>query len=219
MTRSYEQSCVIARALDVLGERWTLLIVRELTLGPRRYGDLLRALPSMGTNLLAARLKHLEQHEVLQRTTLPGPGRASAYSLTLRGEKLLPVLESLVEWGAGLGSSPADYTDRPEWCVVAMSLTAAPEAAEFTTVTELHIGEETLWIQGESHRAHVEMGRAPTNPGLRLSCEKETFYDLAKKRTTVDSAIEAGDLTVDGDVRQARRFFDVFSLPEDMHAS
>ncbi|MEW1777775.1 helix-turn-helix domain-containing protein [Streptomyces sp. NPDC086777] len=219
MSRSYEQSCVIARALDVLGERWTLLIVRELALGPRRYGDLLRSLPSMGTNLLAARLKHLEQYEVLQRTTLPGPGRASAYSLTPRGEKLLPVLASLVEWGAGLDPSPADYADRAEWCVVAMSLTAAPGAAGFTTVTELHIGEETLWIQGDGHRVRVETGPAPMTPGLRLTCEKATFYALAKKHVTADSAIEAGELTAEGDVRQARRFFDFFSLPEDMRDS
>ncbi|MER5410510.1 helix-turn-helix domain-containing protein [Streptomyces sp. NPDC002769] len=73
MTRSYEQTCFIARALDVLGERWTLLIVRELTLGPRRYGDFLSALPGLGTSLLAARLKHLEHHDVLRRPVPAAP--------------------------------------------------------------------------------------------------------------------------------------------------
>ncbi|WP_217575204.1 helix-turn-helix domain-containing protein [Streptomyces sp. GbtcB7] len=77
MRRSYEQTCFIARALDVLGERWTLLIVRELVLGPRRYSDLLSALPGMGISLLAARLKHFEQHDVLRPTTLP-PVRAAS---------------------------------------------------------------------------------------------------------------------------------------------
>ncbi|GHH66506.1 DNA-binding HxlR family transcriptional regulator [Streptomyces umbrinus] len=144
MSRSYEQTCFVARALDVLGERWTLLIVRELVLGPRRYGDLLDALPGIGTNLLAARLKHLERYNVLHRTPLPGPGRAAAYALTDRGEALMPVLASLAEWGAGLQAPPSHYTSRTAWGVVAMRITAPEQAADFDTITELVVGEETL---------------------------------------------------------------------------
>ena len=214
MRRSYEQTCFIARALDVVGERWILLIVRELALGPRRYGDLLSALPGMGTSLLAARLKHLEQHDVLRRTTLPGQGRVAAYELTDRGEALIPVLAGLAEWGAGLGDPPPGYTDRAAWSVVAMRLTAPGEAARFDTLTELVVGEERLWLQGDGERVRVETGRAPVKPGLCLTCEKETFYALAKGQVAVDDAVASGRLVVDGESDTARLFFELFRLPD-----
>ncbi|MET8291470.1 helix-turn-helix domain-containing protein [Streptomyces sp. NPDC005132] len=215
MTRSYEQTCFIARALDVLGERWTLLIVRELALGPRRYGDFLSALPGLGTSLLAARLKHLEHHDVLRRTTLPGPGRAVAYELTDRGEALMPALAGLAEWGTGLGDPPPSYTDRAACTMVAMRLIApAEEAARFDTLTELVVGEETLWLQGDGKRVRLETGRAPITPGLRLTCEKETFYDLARGQIAVDGAVASGQLAVDGESETARLFFELFRLPD-----
>lgn len=213
MTRSYGQACLVARALDVLGERWTLLIVRELALGPRRYGDLLEALPGMGTSLLAARLKHLEQYDVLRRTTLPGPGRAAAYELSGRGQGLLPVLASLAEWGAGLGAAPADYSVRAAWGMLAMRVTAAEDAAGYDTLTELVVDDETLWLQGDGARVRVELGRAPLKPGLRMTCGKKTFFALARGLVEVGEAVASEELVVDGDSDAARRFFDLFRLP------
>ncbi|MFJ8007292.1 winged helix-turn-helix transcriptional regulator [Streptomyces fagopyri] len=213
MSRSYEQTCHIARALDVLGERWTLLIVRELALGPRRYGDLLSSLPGMGTSLLAARLKHLEQYDVVRRTVLPGPGRAAAYELGDRGTALTPLLASLVEWGEGIGPPPPEYTDRAAWSVLAMRLTAPGEAADFDTVTELVVDEETLWLQGDGERVRLETGPAPVKPGLRLTCGKATLYALAQGRMTVDDAVASGELVVEGDPDRARLFFELFNLP------
>lgn len=214
MTRSYDQTCFIARALDVLGERWTLLIVRELVLGPRRYTDLLAALPGMGTNLLAARLKHLEEHGVLRRTTLAAPGHAAAYELAERGEALMPVLAGLASWGAGLGDPPAEFTDRVAWSVVAMRLNAPGRAVEFTTLTELVIGDETLWLQGDGTKLHSGEGTAPLPPGLRLAGDKRTFYALAKGLVGVDDAVASRGLTVDGDPDTARMFFELFRLPD-----
>ncbi|MGI5414082.1 winged helix-turn-helix transcriptional regulator [Streptomyces chartreusis] len=214
MSRSYEQTCFVARALDVLGERWTLLIVRELVLGPRRYGDLLDALAGIGTNLLAARLKHLERHNVLYRKPLPGPGRAAAYALTDRGEALIPVLASLAEWGAGLEEPPVDYSSRAAWGVVAMRITASEQAADFDTVTEMVIGEETLWLQGDGKRVRVETGPAPVKPGLRLVADRAPFYALARGQVTVRDAITAGDLNLEGDTGTAELFFELFSFPD-----
>ncbi|MFD8424897.1 winged helix-turn-helix transcriptional regulator [Streptomyces sp. NPDC059466] len=219
MTRSYEQTCFIARALDVLGERWTLLIVRELVLGPRRYVDLLSALPGLGTSLLAARLKHLEQHDVLRRTTLPGPGHAAAYELTDRGEALMPTLAGLVEWGTGLADPPPGYTDRVAWTTVAMRLTARAEAARFDTLTELVVSGEALWLRGDGERVRLATGRAPVPPGLRLTCEKETFYALAKGQAAVDEAVASGQLVVDGEPDTARLFFELFRLPDGHRTS
>src|SRR5581483_3423202 len=86
--RSYRQYCGVARALDVVGERWTLLIIRDLLLGPRRYKDLLEGLPGIGTNLLADRLKELERHGIVRRTVLPPPAGSTVYELTDLGSAL-----------------------------------------------------------------------------------------------------------------------------------
>ncbi|MFJ9712633.1 winged helix-turn-helix transcriptional regulator [Streptomyces sp. NPDC101234] len=217
--RSYDQTCFIARALDVLGERWTLLILRELTLGPRRYSDLLAALPGMGTSLLAARLKHLENHGVLRRTRLPGPGRVAAYELAERGESVMPVLAGLARWGAGLGDPPPGYVDRTEWSVAAMRLTASEQAAAFTTLTELVIGDDMFWLQGDGKRVRTEIGPAPLKPGLRLTSDKETFYALARGVTDVDRAVASQRLAVHGELDDARLFFEVFRLPDGQLSS
>ncbi|MEU3188272.1 winged helix-turn-helix transcriptional regulator [Streptomyces sp. NPDC006923] len=218
MTRSYEQTCFIARALDVLGERWTLLILRELVLGPRRYGALLNALPGIGNGLLAARLKHLEKHHVVRRTTLGGPDHIGAYELGERGEALIPVLKALVDWGAGLEEPSSEYTSRTAWRMVAMRLTAPEEAVDFDALTQLVVGDEMLWLHGDGNRIRVEVGVAPITPDLRLTCDKETFNVLARGRMTVERAMAAGELTVEGEPDTARVFFELFSLP-DRHQS
>jgi DNA-binding HxlR family transcriptional regulator len=210
MARSYEQSCFIARALDVLGERWTLLIVRELTLGPRRYGELLGALPGIGNSLLAGRLRHLEQYGVVRRT---GPAGAGAYELGDRGQALVPLLGSLVDWGAALGKPPPGYADRTAWRLVAMRLTASGEAVRFPALTQLVVDEETFWLHADGERVRLEIGQAPISPDLRLTCGKNVFTSLAWGRLTVELAVATGELLVDGDPDTARSFFEVFSMP------
>src|SRR5215207_9479322 len=98
--RTYDQYCAVARALDVVGERWTLLLVRELLTGPKRFKDLLEGLPGIGTNLLTNRLKRLEGEEIVQRATLPPPAGSNVYELTELGWSLEPVIVSLSRWGA-----------------------------------------------------------------------------------------------------------------------
>src|SRR3712207_3261653 len=100
--RSYDQFCGLAKALDVLGERWTLLVVRELLLGPKRYSDLLEGLPGIGTNLLAARLKALEASGLVGRRRLPPPAASNVYELTERGRALEPAIFELIRWGLDL---------------------------------------------------------------------------------------------------------------------
>ncbi|WP_369215596.1 winged helix-turn-helix transcriptional regulator, partial [Streptomyces flavofungini] len=97
--RSYDQYCAVARGLDSVGDRWTLLIVRELLAGPRRYTDLHADLPGVSTDVLASRLKDMEQQGLVTRRRLPPPAAASVYELTARGQELLPVLRALAAWG------------------------------------------------------------------------------------------------------------------------
>src|SRR5919202_4903626 len=99
---SYRQYCAVARGLDLVGERWTLLIVRDLLTGPKRYTDLLAGLPGIGTNLLATRLRELEQHGLVARRVLPPPAGSTVYELTDVGQTLEPVVLALGRWGRRL---------------------------------------------------------------------------------------------------------------------
>ena len=104
--RSYNQFCALAKALDIVGERWTLLITRELLSGPKRFKDLHDALPGIGTNLLSTRMKEMERHELVARGKLPPPAASAIYELTDRGRELGSVVGALTKWGFSLLGSP-----------------------------------------------------------------------------------------------------------------
>src|SRR4028118_1448354 len=142
--RSYDQHCTVAHALDVVGERWTLLLVRELLSGPKRFKDLLWGLPGIGTNLLAARLKSLAGHGVVRRTTLPPPAGSDVYELTELGRALESVVLSLSRWGARLvQEEPRDGDDvRPAWAAMALRSLFEPEAGWSLERYEVRIGGE-----------------------------------------------------------------------------
>src|SRR3954470_15643562 len=108
MARRYEQYCPMAHALDLVGDRWALLVVRELMHGPKRYTDLVEPLRGIGTNILAARLRDLEAHGVVSRRTLPPPAASRVYDVTAYGRELKPVMRELALWGARSLGPPTD---------------------------------------------------------------------------------------------------------------
>jgi DNA-binding HxlR family transcriptional regulator len=119
--RSYAQYCGLSRALDVVGERWTLLVVRNLLLGPLRYSELLRGLPGITTNLLAKRLKEMEEHGLLERVRAAAGEGGQAYRLTAVGRALEPAVHALGSWGwRWMGSPAADEHRSLEWLMVAL---------------------------------------------------------------------------------------------------
>ena len=118
--RSYGQYCALARALDVIGERWTLLITRELFARDARYSDLRDALPGIATNLLAERLRHLQAHGVIETYDAPAPVRASCYRLTPRGRELGPALAALVSWGSPLLATQGGDEFRTHWLALGL---------------------------------------------------------------------------------------------------
>src|SRR5438132_9717908 len=128
--RTYKQFCPLARSLDILGERWTLLIVRNLLVGPQRYKDLLDGLPGIGTNLLAARLKELEKEGIIRRRTLPPPAGSTVYELTELGWGLEEPIHVFARWGIWTlrQDSPEDEF-RPRWGAAGLGIIFRPEAA------------------------------------------------------------------------------------------
>src|SRR5918998_5685030 len=119
--RSYNQYCAVARALDIVGERWTLLVVRELLTGPKRFKDLSEGLPGIGTTLLTARLKDLEGHGIVRRATLAPPAGSRVYELTDLGRSLEQVVIALSRWGLKLLDAPRrEEVSRPAWAMVAL---------------------------------------------------------------------------------------------------
>jgi DNA-binding HxlR family transcriptional regulator/putative sterol carrier protein len=211
--RSYGQYCAMARALDVLGERWTLLIVRELLTGPKRFKDLLDGLPGIGTNLLAGRLKELEGEGLLRRTTLPPPAGSAVYELTGRGRELEPVLMGLARWGLDLLGEPhPGEAFKPAWAVQAMKATFRSEAARWVRETyEFRVGEDVFHVRVDDGVSEPEYGPA-WEPDLILSTDPDTFLALVSGRIETSDAIEAGRLDIEGDAEALARAGEIFGL-------
>src|SRR5262249_25951893 len=129
--RSYRQYCGIARALDLIGERWALLVIRELVFGPKRFTDLRQGLPGIATNVLSQRLRALEREGVVARRLLPAPAASNVYELTEYGHQLVPIMLALGRWGARtMGARLPEQTFLPEWLAVALKAFYQPHAAE-----------------------------------------------------------------------------------------
>ncbi|MFC4061323.1 winged helix-turn-helix transcriptional regulator [Planomonospora corallina] len=202
--RSYDQYCAIARALDLVGDRWTLLIVRELLAGPRRYTDLHTDLPGVSTDVLAARLKDLERDGLLARRRLPPPATASVYELTPHGHGLLPVLTALAAWGARemTGQRPTDAI-RAHWSAIPLMdllARAAGDAAGagVTGVVEVTLGEGAFHIRLGPAGPSYGDGPAP-DADVRLATDAATCLALAQGALTAAQAAAHGELEIIGD--------------------
>jgi DNA-binding HxlR family transcriptional regulator len=176
MAKRYEQYCPIAHALELVGERWSLLIVRELLNGPKRYTDLAGALPGIGTNVLAARLKDLEGCGVIAKRKLPPPTPAQVYELTPYGAGLKPVVRELALWGVrSLGAPEDDDELAPDWLVSALDTVFAPVAPDGTM--EFRIGDEVAsLVDGEARPGPAD------NPDVVLEAGAGSFYYLFVER-------------------------------------
>jgi DNA-binding HxlR family transcriptional regulator len=199
--RTYGQMCPIARALDVVGERWSLLIVRELLLGPKRFKDLLGELPAMGTNRLSDRLKALEADGILAKTTLPPPGEAQVYVLTDLGEKLRQPVVSLARWGAGL---PLDERIDPAGArgvllALVRCATAAPQLTTgFREIYDFTVGQERFHIIVDRDQALPRSGPSPVSADVTIACDIQTLLMLDAGALTVTRARREHDAHIDG---------------------
>lgn len=204
--RSYDQYCSAARALDVVGDRWTLLIVRELLAGPRRYTDLHADLPGVSTDVLASRLKDMERDGISTRRKLPPPGAAYVYELTSRGRELLPVLQALGEWGQPeLGERRATDAVRAHW--FALPLLRSLEGEGLVEV-RLEEGDFHLYVGAEEGPVHGD-GPAPGEPDARLVLDSATCEAVARGELSVADAVRDGRIAVSGDGTLAKALLDV----------
>ena len=185
--KRYGQACAIARALDVVGERWSLLLVRELTLGPRRYRDLATGLPGIPSNVLAARLKDLQAAGVVTRRTLPAPTDVTVYELTDAGRALQPALKELLDWGLRYGPEPSpDDAAQPGWGLLGAA--GRPTALPAGQTCELRVGPEFFYLGSDAGTLTVRRGPAPDGDAV-VTMSADTLYSLLTGQTTVTDAV------------------------------
>jgi DNA-binding HxlR family transcriptional regulator len=207
IVRTYGQYCAIAKALDVVGDRWTLLIVRELLLaGPRRYTDLRDALPGIATNLLAARLRELDHAGLVRSEHAPPPVATTLYALTERGEALAPVLRELGRWGVPvMAAGPAEGDSfRSHWLSFPVSEFLADNApADPPAAIELRTGEEPVVIEARGGSVQLVNGPA-AEPGLILAGEPHVLLGLLSGALDTAQARARG-LDAEGDTELLKR--------------
>ena len=176
MSKRYDQYCPVAHALGLIGERWSLLIVRELLQGPRRYTDLADSLPGIGTNILAARLKELESCGLVTKHRLDPPAASQVYELTPYGHELKPVMRALALWGLRSIDAPTSEEDfAPGWLYGALDTVFAPAAP--AGAFEFRIGSEVAGlVDGEATRSPVE------DPDVVVEGAVDSFYWLFVER-------------------------------------
>jgi DNA-binding HxlR family transcriptional regulator len=212
--RTYGDGCGIAHALDLLGERWALLVVRELLLGPKRYTDLREGLPNVSPNVLAQRLRELEQAAIVQRRKLPPPAASWIYELTDWGRDLKPIMLSIGAWAV---RSPAFSREAPvgtDSVLLGLSTFFDGEAAgDLRASYELRLGEQAFDVRVAD--GAIEVGRGPADdPDAVVETDVDTLRALIWDAHGLDDAVRAGAVRIDGDRRVVERLLAVFPLPQ-----
>jgi DNA-binding HxlR family transcriptional regulator len=215
--RSYGQYCGVARALDVVGDRWTLLIVRELLLlGASRYTDLRNGLPGIATNLLVARLRELEEAGIIAREDAPPPIAATLYHLTDRGEELEPVIRALGLWGGPLMFEPAANDDafRSHWLRQPLELHLTDRTPQAPPVIiEIRSGDEPMVVETLNGAIHTRPGSAQ-QPDAVLTGPPHLVIGTLMGRLSLGDARAAG-VQYDGDPAILRRLRPLASQRDD----
>jgi DNA-binding HxlR family transcriptional regulator len=218
MTREYGQYCGLARALDLVGSRWSLLIVRELLDGPRRYTDLEDGLCNVPTNMLSARLRELEDDGVIERSLQPRPFGAVVYGLTPYGKALEKSLLTLSLWGAQSLGPP------PEGSIPGLSHLTFPLRAMFQEQTK---GQHLFQLRAGDDRLNIDVNDgvvmfppdSHAKPDVVLEIEPDVLLAMLKGYETFDSAIESGKLQIHGPITKGRQFFEIFKMPDLVEAA
>jgi DNA-binding HxlR family transcriptional regulator len=212
-SRSYGQFCGFARALELVGERWTLLVVRDLVLGPKRFTELRRGLPRIPTNILSARLKELEDAGVLRRRVLPRPAAGVVYELTGYGQELEDIVLRLGLWGArSLGDPRPDDIVTTDSLILALRATFLPEAAgDLRAGYQLNLGD--VVVHARIDQGSLEVGEGPL-AGADLVIETgPAIRALLSGELSPGEAVQTGSVRLTGDPDLLTRFIEAFHIP------
>ncbi|TMR91717.1 winged helix-turn-helix transcriptional regulator [Nonomuraea basaltis] len=211
--RTYDDPCGVARALDHVGERWALLIVRELLLGPKRFTDLRTGLPTASQNVLSQRLRELEASGLVRRRKLPPPAAAWVYELTGRGMELEPVVLVLARWGSRMPMSSTNSLS-PDALAFALRSTFDAEAARgFEGRIELRLGEDRFLAEVSPAGFELTRDTRP-EPDATLETDADTLRALAFTGCSLDT----DGIRVEGDKETVRRFLTLFPRPAAMNS-
>ena len=209
--KSYGQYCALARALDRIGDRWTLLIIRELLIGPRRYSDIRAAVPAIATNLLARRLQELEAEGIVSRRRLDPPAAATVYELTDIGRGLEPAVLALIRWGGRwMGEKEPDQAFRPEWLALALKALIPAEAlqdVDFVCKVELQGQDLKLRFSPQG----VEALNRDAPPDVEIETTPGSLLEVVVGSRSLAAAVEEGRVAVRGDGKGLSRLSQVLS--------
>jgi DNA-binding HxlR family transcriptional regulator/putative sterol carrier protein len=212
--RTYDDGCAAAHALDLVGERWALLVVRELLLGPKRFTDLRAGLPHASPNVLAQRLRELEGAGVVRRRKLPPPAASRVYELTDWGLELEPVIVRLGRWGARSPLKPRDAQLGVDSLILSFRTMFDPRAAEGVDASyELRLGEDRFRAVVADGRFEVERGSVE-GPDVVIEGDPGELAALVYEGRRLDEALRSGEIRVEGDKSAVERFLRLFPLPE-----
>jgi DNA-binding HxlR family transcriptional regulator len=208
--RSYAQLCGVATGLDLVGDRWSLLVVRDLLLGPLRFGDLAEGLPGIGTNTLTARLKQLEETGVVTRRLLRMPDRATVYELTEYGRELEPILMALGRWGTrSMHRLPTDLSARSRWLAAALLAFHDPQqSVEPATTWELRLRDGAFTARAQGREFSIRAG-ASTQPDLVVTVDDQDLHQLLTGQVELAEALESGVVTIAGEPARFQRLIDL----------
>lgn len=212
--RSYGDPCGIARSLDLVGERWALLVVRELLLGPKRFTDLRAGLPHLGPDILSQRLRELEHSGVVRRDQLPPPAGSRVYELTEWGRELEPVVLGLGRWGSR-APFPADHGALGvDALVLALKTLYDPGRADGLTGAnfEVRLAGQPFDVRPTDRQLDVSRGTAPS-PVAIIDADPEALQTVLWHGRKLSDARSAGEITIGGERRAAERLLGAFPLP------
>lgn len=212
--RTYDDGCAAAHALDLIGERWALLTVRELMLGPKRFTDLRAGLPGVSPNVLAQRLRELEGVGVIRRRKLPPPAASKVYELTEWGKELEPVLVQLGRWGARSPSKPYDAALGVDSLILSFRTMFDSHRADGLRATyELRFGEDVFRAVVDEGSLDVVRGSAD-RPDAIIEADSNTLAGLVYGGGSLAEALRLGDIKIEGDESAIKSFLALFPLPE-----
>ena len=212
--RTYGDRCGVARALDIVGERWALLVVRELVLGPKRFTDLRAGLPRLSTDVLAQRLRELETAGVVRRRKLAPPSGARVYELTEWGHDLEPLVVGLGRWGSRAPFPPTDADLGVDSFVIALKTLFDAQAAEgFDATYELGLGEDRFRARVRDGVFEIARGSAE-QPDATIETDPATLSSVLWHERLLAEAERSGDLVIEGSRPDVTRLLGLFPPPE-----